>query len=562
MSTTTLAPFLSGLALTFVIEALLRPPVEAFWRRPPSTLAVHLGSWCLLFVLFLLVLQRPWFAVAFIASLQLVLVQSSNTKSATLKEPFICQDFEYFLDAIQHPRLYVPFFGIGLAVAASSAGALAIAVFLWLEASLVTRQGPPALLQPTGLLLLMAAALLFPGLNRLPPCRLQPQQDLERLGLFAALWSYGRLALRPLPSEALETPFASPPPNAGPATDHLPHLVVVQSESFFDPREWNERVGDGLLPDDLLPHFDALRQDALMQGPLRVPAWGANTVRTEAAVLTGLTPEALGIHRFTPYRQFTRRPVASLASRLRRLGYRTVCVHPYPASFYLRHRVMPRLGFDDFLDSRHFQDADRDGQYIGDQAVAKKVGTLLDDSDNRPLFVFAITMENHGPLHLERPVPEDAPRLPEATARHLEAEDIADLRVYLRHLRNADAMLGRLRERLTPASAEARHGMLCWYGDHVPIMSGTYDRLGEPSGDTCYAIWSSRRGLPGAPPAAQPLPAGALGMTTLDALLQEVGRHEAGHDATIRDNVRDDVRDDIRDNKDAVGQNQSHQEQE
>ena len=37
-------------------------------------------------------------------------------------------------------------------------------------------------------------------------------------------------------------------------------------------------------------------------------------------------------------------------------------------------------------------------------------------------------------------------------------------------------MLGRLRERLTPATPGARHGMLCWYGDHVPIMSVAYRR--------------------------------------------------------------------------------------
>ncbi|MFB9353157.1 hypothetical protein ACFFUA_38175, partial [Streptomyces heliomycini] len=88
MASVIVAPFVTGLALTFVIEALLRPPVMPFWRRAPATLAAHLGSWCLLYALFLLVLQRPWLAAGFVTSLQLVVVQSSNTKSATLKEPF------------------------------------------------------------------------------------------------------------------------------------------------------------------------------------------------------------------------------------------------------------------------------------------------------------------------------------------------------------------------------------------------------------------------------------------------------------------------------------------
>jgi len=545
MTTTLLAPWLSGLVLSYAIEALLRPAVAPPWRRSVASHGVHLGSWCLLFALFLLAVQRPWFAVVFILSLQLVVVQSSNTKSTTLKEPFICQDFEYFLDAIKHPRLYVPFFGIGLAIAASSAGALAIAAFLWFEPSLVNRElvsrgGAASLLLPVALLLTVAVALLVPCLRRLPPCTLAPQQDLHRLGLFAALWSYGVLALRPPPEGALETPFADAP-TVAPPREQLPHLVVVQSESFFDPRPWVPE-----LPETLLPHFDALARGALYQGPLRVPAWGANTVRTEAAFLTGQLPEALGIHRFTPYRQFIRAPVTSLASHLRALGYRTVCVHPYPAGFYLRHRVIPNLGFDEFLDIRHFSTGDRDGQYIGDLAVAEKVGTLLDDSDNGPLFVFAITMENHGPLHLERPVPDDAPALPPAVAERLTPEAAADLRVYLRHLGNADAMLGRLKERLTPATAEARHGMLCWYGDHVPIMSVAYRRLGEPSGDTCYALWSSRQAAR-ADGAARPLAASELGKITLTALLR---------DAACVANPN------IYHQNNAVGQTQSHQEQE
>ena len=151
MTTALLAPWLSGLLLSYAIEALLRPAVSLPWRRSVASHGVHLGSWCLLFALFLLAVQRPWFAVVFILSLQLVVVQSSNTKSATLKEPFICQDFEYFLDAIKHPRLYVPFFGIGLAIAASSAGALAIAAFLWFEPSLAGQGGTAALLVPVGL---------------------------------------------------------------------------------------------------------------------------------------------------------------------------------------------------------------------------------------------------------------------------------------------------------------------------------------------------------------------------------------------------------------------------
>ena len=481
------APLALGLLLTLGVEALLRPAPLPFWRRRPATLAVHLGSWLLLFALFLLVLQRPWFALVFIVSLQLVVVQSSNTKSRTLEEPFICQDFEYFLDAILHPRLYVPFFGIGLAIAASSAGALAIAGFLWFEPSLIGHLGAKPFLLGVLALLGAASVVLGMGLKRLPACRLDPKHDLERMGLFSALWAYGRLALRPLDTSGLSLPFQTSSDTPPPHKEHLPNVVAVQSESFFDPRDWLR-----YRPPDLLDAWDTLRHEALAQGPLAVPAWGANTVRTECAFLTGLPPETFGIHRFNPYRQLARKRLPSLASRLKALGYRTVCIHPYPASFYLRDRVMPSLGFDEFLDITSFTTGQRDGQYIADAAILDKVGTLLDDGDNRPLFVFAITMENHGPLHLERPVPKDAPRLDGLAAESLPLQGLDDLRVYLRHLRNADRLLGGLKRLLTPTTAQSRHGLLCWYGDHVPIMEPLYRSMGAPSGDTHYVLWSSR----------------------------------------------------------------------
>ncbi|WP_302138316.1 LTA synthase family protein [Halomonas alkalicola] len=513
MSAALWLPPLAGLGASVALEGLLRPRVRPPWRRPAANLCLHGGSWLLLFALCLLVVQRPWFAAGGLLALQLVVVQSSNVKARTLNEPFICQDFEYFVDALRHPRLYVPFFGIGLALAASAAAALAIGAFLWWEPSLASRLGVGPFLAATSALGMIALPLLWLGLRRLPAPALEPQADLARLGLVGALWAYGRLALRPLSSTPPASPFVPPPrrPDGG----RLPDLVVVQNESFFDPRPWCPMVRP-----DLLPHFDALCAEALHQGPLEVPAWGANTVRTESAFLTGLDPEQLGIHRFNPYRQLARRPVPSLVDNLRRLGYRTVCLHPYPATFYQRHRVMPQLGFEEFLDDADFAPGDREGQYVGDLAVAERVARLLrEERDERPLFLFVITMENHGPLHLERPVPEDA--YARLTAQATRSPDHDDLAIYLRHLTNADRMIARLRQALT---AHSRPGLLCWYGDHVPILPEAYGRHGPPDGDTHYVIWSPRASGSAAPHQRPVADLGALVQETLLAMATPTGQ--------------------------------------
>jgi phosphoglycerol transferase MdoB-like AlkP superfamily enzyme len=242
----------------------------------------------------------------------------------------------------------------------------------------------------------------------------------------------------------------------------------------------------------VLAEFDRLKADAIAKGKLKVPAWGANTVRTEFAFLSGIDDDRLGVHRFNPYRAIAAGwNVQSLASFLKSLGYRTVCIHPYPASFYQRDRVYPRLGFDEFLDIGAFDNGRRFGPYIGDAAVAEKIAAIVRDATS-PVFVLAITMENHGPLHLERVGPSDVEEL-YADAPPAGCEDLT---IYLRHLRNADRMVVELRGTLELCG---RPASVCWFGDHVPIMPMVYETFGAPNGDVEYVVWSNRRaGRPGA----------------------------------------------------------------
>jgi phosphoglycerol transferase MdoB-like AlkP superfamily enzyme len=208
-------------------------------------------------------------------------------------------------------------------------------------------------------------------------------------------------------------------------------------------------------------------------------------VRTEFAFLSGIGEGTLGVHRFNPYRAIAAgREVFSLASCLKRLGYRTVCVHPYPASFYRRDRAYPRLGFDEFLDIRAFGGATRVGPYIGDLAVADQIEAILLEARS-PLFIFAITMENHGPLHLERAGPSD---MDDLYTRPPPA-GCDELTIYLRHLRNADRMISRLCATLGQCEHPAN---LCWFGDHVPIMSAVYEIFGSPCGRVEYVFWSNQ----------------------------------------------------------------------
>lgn len=468
-----LAAAFVGLALSVAIERLMmpRPPLARSW----AAWALHGGLWLSAHAPLVLVLGRPWFAAAAVSAFLLMLVLVNNAKFKALREPFVFQDYEYFTDAIRHPRLYIPFLGWDKFFIATAGFVLAVAVGLWIEKAPLLRFAWSGQLGGIALVFAVGALLLLAGSRKRLPVSFEPVRDVIALGLLASLWRYAQEEGRPL---EVASPFDSLTPRY-PEGD-LPHLVAVQSESFFDPRP----LFAGIRP-EVLAEFDRLRSDAVAVGKLKVPAWGANTVRTEFAFLAGIGEDKLGVHRFNPYRAIAAgSTVPSLASYLKRLGYRTICIHPYPVSFYQRDRVYPRLDFDEFLDVSAFDDTMRFGPYIGDVAVADKVAALLREATG-PVFVFVITMENHGPLHLERVAPADV----EALYSVPPPDGCDDLTIYLRHLHNADQMIAKLRQTLDRCE---RPTSLCWFGDHVPIMPSVYETFGAPNGEVDYVFWSNQ----------------------------------------------------------------------
>ena len=468
-------PLLAGVALSFLIEGLLQPKALPFWKRHLATIPLHIGLCLLLFAITFALLQRPWFSIIIVLAFLLLVVQVSNAKFHSLREPFIFQDFEYFTDAIKHPRLYIPFLGVGRAIIIAVGFSAVLFAGLTLESSLTELIPAADFFVWISVLIGLGLVLLWPGASKKLPVVFEPETDLRQLGLLTSLWRYGEeeQCYHPVssPYESIESPVI-------PAV--LPNLVVVQSESFFDVR----RLFSGIRT-EVLQEFDAIQSEAVCHGQLEVAAWGANTVRTEFAFLSGLKSELLGVHRFNPYRKLAQQGgVPTLASFLKSLGYRTVCVHPYQASFYKRDKVFPLLGFDEFIDIDSFKGIEKTGPYMGDVALAEKVCSLLEDASEQPIFIFVISMENHGPLHMEKLMLGDVERL----YSNPPPKDCDDLTIYLRHLSNADRMAGMLRDKMNKLSGDS---CLCWYGDHVPIMPKVYSAMSIPAGETDYFIWAS-----------------------------------------------------------------------
>lgn len=457
--------------------------------------------------LLLLATGRPLFTGVVVLALGGGFALADQAKREALREPVVFSDMSEARHIFTHPHLYLPFAGPGLVYGgAATMSAIAIGLFVF----------GPALWQPEPLIAAVASlavcamawtlsrepalSMAAASLRRLQPCG-EPDTDAARLGPFASLLVYGIIARSerahrqaqksPLPMPALNTSHGARP------------VVIVQCESFFDARRLSPRI-----PRDLLRGFDACVQSGATYGRFDVSAWGANTMRAEFSALTGISDDCLGYDRFNPYHAFARSPLASLASRLRDQGYRTLCLHPFDRGFFRRDLILKALGFEVFL-CRDELGGSRRPPYQSDPELARKILRVLEAEGPRT-FIFAITMGNHGPW-LDTGIEISA------AARGLFApEDLpqgGELLRYLDGLTRSDEMLRPLLDELGPRRRNALFG---FYGDHLPSLPHAFAHLGFDDTASDYVL------VDGDAPIAQrlDLPAHVLPLMVLNRLHQ------------------------------------------
>jgi hypothetical protein len=503
--------FALGLALPFV--GWLLPRIVAGARiKPTPALALDLAPPLAFFVFCLALTARPLFSGCVSFALMGGFAFTDKIKRLILREPAVFSDIGELVELFRHPQLYLPFAGPARVIACAAATGLLFVTLLFVEPA-AWRWSAWALLIPAAMIALGWAAHgpwlagTAAVLRRLSATG-EPDADARSIGPLAMQLVYSLIA-REERTRRRNSAFAAAP--ALIVRDHVAAgpVIVAQCESFFDPRRMHPRFDSGLLP-----AFTACRDASIQTGRLLVPGWGANTTRSEFAVLTGMPESAIGLDRFNPYFALARSPLPSLAWRMRSQGYRTICLHPFDRTFYRRDQVMLNLGFDVFLGEEAFPGAPRSGPYIADTEVARVAIDLMREEGSR-LFLFAITMENHGPWDSPAPIAEDPAFCMPAECLPPMPESGAMLR-YLRGLKSGDAMLGMLMEAL---SARGGPGLCAFYGDHLPSFPAAFKALGFDDPRTDYAVW--RTG--GGPGIRRDLAAHQLGDVIFDALRAPFG---------------------------------------
>ena len=257
-----------------------------------------------------------------------------------------------------------------------------------------------------------------------------------------------------MPASAAAQPAAPEATAPVPAT-RLPDVLMVLEESTFDPQLISACREAACASTMFRAPAAAVRT---VQSPLLVHTTGGGTWLTEFAFLSGFDWRTFG--RGGAYAPVSLAPRLrhSLPQYLRSLGYHTVVFSAVGADFLRARSAYRYYGFDEFYASQDLKLPD-DWHALRDATLYDKALAILERSkDTRPLFVFMLTIRNHGPHG------DTTGALP-IRVQGVEQRLGRPLADYLARLDDSAHDLDALRSRWL-AAAQPR--VIGWFGDHQP----------------------------------------------------------------------------------------------
>ena len=179
---------------------------------------------------------------------------------------------------------------------------------------------------------------------------------------------------------------------SNPTDDHFirPNVIVVMNESFSDLEAYDEFSAS----EPVMPFLYSLKgQPNTHYGFIEVPVFGGNTCVSEFEFLSGTSSLYYSLN--MPYDKLSKR-TSALPNVMKSLGYTSVALHPYKSTGWARNKGFPKIGFDQsiFADTG-MQHRETLRGYISDKSFYDEI-IMIDQQTHDPLFLFGITMQNHG----------------------------------------------------------------------------------------------------------------------------------------------------------------------
>lgn len=275
-----------------------------------------------------------------------------------------------------------------------------------------------------------------------------------------AMSAYQMNIVKPENYNSKEIPIEEKSDSITETAEIMPNVVFIMNESFSDLRTISDFDGS----DTVMPYFDSLvENDSSTSGDLYVSIYGGNTANTEFEVLTGNSMYFLP-YDTTSYNLYVKNDTYSLASYFNQMGYRTIAFHPAAQANYYRNNVYPKLGFQESYFEEDYNDLEYLRGFTSDESNYDKViGFFEEKEQEQPIFLFNVTVQNHGPFDLE----DDK----FINSISLENEQFAVTEQYLSCLNYSDEAL---KELLRYFENYEEPVAVVFFGDHQPKIDNEF----------------------------------------------------------------------------------------
>lgn len=238
-----------------------------------------------------------------------------------------------------------------------------------------------------------------------------------------------------------------------------PNVIVIMNESFWDP----SRLDQAEFSRPLTPVLDEIRRKGI-SGDLVSPEFGGGTSNIEFEMLTGNSMFFLPTGTMA-FQSFLNKQVEALPSLFKKQGYRTIGLHSYERWFWNRVEAYKNMGFDAFMSSETFVNPELKGPYISDRTFSEKVIEVYESTEG-PLFLFGVTMQNHGPYDVKRYESYDIDVI-----APISSKELGHLKCYAQGVADADQALGDL---VNYFSSQEAPTILVFFGDHLPMLGKNF----------------------------------------------------------------------------------------
>ena len=268
-----------------------------------------------------------------------------------------------------------------------------------------------------------------------------------------------------------------------------PTVIAVMNESFTDLSCFEQLKAAGYFG----PNYYNSLPDTLVRGTMLASVTGGGTANSEFEFLTGATTAFVGVGKI-PYQLYQMSDVDSLAKDLKELGYVATAMHPQNPVNYHRDKIYQQLGFGEFLSIYDFGDAPYYHNGVCYYVTYDKILELL-RTDERPQFIFDVTMQNHGGYEIGS-VP--AEELTNYWVEGASENTNAMLNTYLTCINASDRDLEYFINELRNIG---RPVVLVFFGDHQPSIATSLNDELYPQEDTAshafrvhqstYFVWAN-----------------------------------------------------------------------